>query len=149
MLPSISFTGNLVSDPEVRFITSGTAVARLRVAANERIKDDAGNWSDGSSIFLDVELWGNSAEHAAESLAKGDEVVVSGLLKLDAWTNDAGEKKTALRVTKASVGASIMRKSRPHANQPQFSGAPKKAEPVASPTRAQVGTWQGAPPANW
>jgi single-strand DNA-binding protein len=62
--------GNLVDDPELRFTNTGIAVANLRVAVTQRIQQD-GEWRDGDTSFLKVNVWRGQAEHLADSLSKG------------------------------------------------------------------------------
>ena len=79
-----TIVGNLVEDPELRFTSSGIAVANLRVAVTQRIQQD-GEWRDGDTSFLKVNVWRGQAEHLADSLAKGDRVMVTGRLRQRSW----------------------------------------------------------------
>jgi len=79
-----TIVGNLVEDPEVRFTSSGIAVANLRVAVTHRIQQD-GEWRDGDTSFLKVNVWRSQAEHLTDSLAKGDRVMVTGRLRQRSW----------------------------------------------------------------
>ena len=65
-----TIVGNLVEDPEVRFTNTGIAVANLRVAVTQRVQQD-GQWRDGDTSFLKVNVWRGQAENLAESLGKG------------------------------------------------------------------------------
>ena len=67
--------GNLVDDPEFRFTSNGIPVANLRVAVTQRVQD-GGTWRDGQTSFFRVNAWRESATHLAESLRKGDRVIV-------------------------------------------------------------------------
>jgi primosomal replication protein N len=71
-----TIVGNLVENPEVRFTNNGIAVANLRVAVTQRIQQD-GEWRDGDTSFK-VNVWRGQAEHLADSLSKGDRVIVTG-----------------------------------------------------------------------
>ena len=62
--------GNLVEDPEVRFTNNGIAVANLRVAVTQRVQQD-GEWRDGDTSFLKVNVWRGQAEHLADSPRQG------------------------------------------------------------------------------
>jgi single-strand DNA-binding protein len=74
-----------VYDPELRFTGNGIAVANLRVAVTQRIQQD-GEWRDGGDTsFLKVNVWRGQAEHLADSLAKGDRVMVTGQLRQRTW----------------------------------------------------------------
>jgi single-strand DNA-binding protein len=71
-----TIVGNLVDDPELRFTNTGIAVANLRVAVTQRVQQD-GEWRDGDTSFLKVNVWRSQAEHLADSLGKGDRVMVT------------------------------------------------------------------------
>ena len=79
-----TIVGNLVDDPELRFTSNGIAVANLRVAVTQRIQQD-GEWRDGDTSFLKVNVWRGQAEHLADSLSKGDRVMVTGRLRQRSW----------------------------------------------------------------
>lgn len=104
-LPHITMTGNLTADPELRFTQAGKPVVNFRIAATDRKKDEAGNWTDGDKVFISVVSWWN-AETIANSLKKGQSVTVLGTLKQrDYETN--GEKRTSYEVTADTVSAVI------------------------------------------
>jgi single-strand DNA-binding protein len=88
--------GNLTADPELRYIPSGTAVTELRMAVNDRRKTASGEWVE-ETTYVDVTLWGRTAEVATEYLNKGSSVLIEGRLKLDTWEKD-GKKNSKLRV---------------------------------------------------
>ena len=79
---TLTITGNLTGDPELRFTATGTAVVAFTVAASRRVYDQAtGQWQDGDTLFLRCSAWRELADHAAESLSKGIRVIVTGRLK--------------------------------------------------------------------
>src|SRR6478752_2780470 len=92
----VILVGNLTRDPELRYIPSGTAVSEIGLAVNDRIKR-GDQWVD-ETTFVDVTLWGRTAEIANEYLSKGSPVLIEGRLKLDRWEKD-GQKHSKLRVT--------------------------------------------------
>ncbi len=87
--------GNLTRDPELRYIPSGTAVSEIGLAVNDRVKKND-QWVD-EVTFVDVTLWGRTAEVANEYLSKGASILIEGRLKLDTWEKD-GQKRSKLRV---------------------------------------------------
>ncbi|MCG8449186.1 MAG: single-stranded DNA-binding protein [Pirellulales bacterium] len=87
--------GNLTRDPELRYIPSGTAVSDIGLAVNDRVKRND-QWVD-EATFVDITLWGRTAEVANEYLSKGSSVLIEGRLKLDRWEKD-GQKHSKLRV---------------------------------------------------
>jgi single-strand DNA-binding protein len=101
-----SIVGNLVEDPELRFTGNGTAVANLRVAVTQRIQQD-GTWRDGETSFFKVNVWRGQAENLADSLSKGDRVMVSGRLRQRSWETAEGEKRSVTELEADEVGASL------------------------------------------
>jgi single-strand DNA-binding protein len=93
----VVLVGNLTRDPELKHTQSGTAVAELGLAVNDRRKNASGEWVE-EATFLDVTLWARTAEVANEYLTKGSPVLIEGRLKLDQWENSEGEKRSKLRV---------------------------------------------------
>jgi single-strand DNA-binding protein len=91
----VVLVGNLTRDIELRYIPSGTAVAEIGLAVNDRVKK-GDQWVD-ETTFVDVTLWGRTAEVANQYLTKGSSVLIEGRLKLDSWEKD-GQKRSKLRV---------------------------------------------------
>jgi single-strand DNA-binding protein len=89
--------GNLTRDPELRYLTSGTAVSDVGLAVNDRRKNANGEWVE-ETTFVDVTVWGRQAETASEYLSKGSPVLVEGRLKLDSWESNDGQKRSKLKV---------------------------------------------------
>ena len=88
--------GNLTRDPELRYVPSGTAVTDIGLAVNDRRKSADGQLVEDTT-FVDVTLWGRTAEVAGEYLSKGSPVLIEGRLKLDQWEQD-GQKRSKLKV---------------------------------------------------
>ena len=99
--------GNCTRDPELKFTNSGASVASFGVAVNRRKKNDAGEWEDGDPSFFNITCWQSLADHVAESVTKGQRVIVCGRLEQRSWENDAGEKRTAIDVVADEVGPSL------------------------------------------
>jgi single-strand DNA-binding protein len=97
-----TIVGNLVDDPELRFTNTGIAVANLRVAVTQRIQQD-GEWRDGETSFFKVNVWRGQAEHLADSLAKGDRVMVTGRLRQRSWETPQGEKRSVAEIEFATA----------------------------------------------
>ena len=91
----VILVGNLTRDPELRYIPSGTAVSDIGLAVNDRVKR-GDQWVD-EATFVDITLWGRTAEIANEYLSKGSPVLIEGRLKLDRWEKD-GQKHSKLKV---------------------------------------------------
>jgi single-strand DNA-binding protein len=89
--------GNITRDFEVKYLQSGTAVTEIGLAVNDKYKNQSGEWVE-EVTFVDVTLWGRTAEVAGEYLAKGSPVLIEGRLKLHQWEKD-GQKHSKLRVS--------------------------------------------------
>jgi single-strand DNA-binding protein len=64
---------------------------------NDRRKGANGEWVD-ETTFVDVTLWGRTAEVASEYLTKGSPLLIEGRLKLDSWEAQDGQKRSKLKV---------------------------------------------------
>jgi single-strand DNA-binding protein len=90
--------GNLTRDPEVRYTPKGTAVAELGMAVNRVYTAENGEKRE-ETTFVDVTLWGRTAEIAGEYLKKGRPVFIEGRLQLDSWEDkQSGQKRSKLKV---------------------------------------------------
>ncbi|MGR3938439.1 single-stranded DNA-binding protein [Streptomyces sp. BRA346] len=105
---TVTVTGNLVADPEIRFTDAGTAVARFRVASTPRVYDrSAGRWTDGEPLFLTCTVWRGVAEHVCESLVRGMRVIVQGRLRQRTYTDTQGVRRTVFDLDADDVGLSL------------------------------------------
>lgn len=105
---TITVVGNLTADPELRFTSSGAAVANFTVASTPRSYDrQSGEWKDGEALFLRCALWRQVAENAAESLTRGMRVVVQGRLKQRSFETKDGEKRSVIELDVDEIGPSL------------------------------------------
>lgn len=90
--------GNVTRDPELKYTTKGTAICELGMAVNRSYKTDSGEKRE-EVTFVDVEVFGRTAEIAAEYLRKGRPVYIEGRLKLDTWDDkQTGQKRSKMKV---------------------------------------------------
>ena len=99
---TVTVSGNLTRDPELRNLPSGQAVCSLRIAHNDRVKDASGQWADRPAYF-DVTIWSGLGEWMGRNLHKGQKVVVSGRLKWREWDAADGGKRQAVDINADSV----------------------------------------------
>ncbi|MEM1225942.1 MAG: single-stranded DNA-binding protein [Planctomycetota bacterium] len=92
----VTLVGNLTRDVELKYLSSGTAVADLSLAVNERRKHGS-DWVDDVHYF-DCTAFARTAEVAGEYLNKGSSVLVSGRLRQERWEKD-GQKRSKVSVT--------------------------------------------------
>ncbi len=94
----VMLMGNLTRDPEIRYTPKGTAVAEIGLAINRYFSGE-NNERREETTFVDVTLWGRTAEIASEYLKKGRPVFIEGRLQLDTWEDkQSGQKRSKLRV---------------------------------------------------
>ncbi len=96
--------GNLTRDPEVRYTTGGTAVTDVSLAINRYRTDRNTKERIEETTFVDVTLWGRTAEIAGEYLSKGRPVLIEGRLQQDQWEDrETGQKRSKLKVVGESM----------------------------------------------
>ena len=94
----VMLMGNLTRDPEVRYTPKGTAVCEIGMAINRYFSGESGDKRE-ETTFVDVTLWGRTAEIAGEYLKKGRPVFIEGRLQLDTWDDKtSGQKRSKLKV---------------------------------------------------
>ena len=94
----VMLIGNLTRDPELSYLPSGMALAKMGLAVNRRFKDRNGEQKEDTA-FVDLEAWGKTAEFCSQYLKKGKRVYVEGRLKYDRWETSDGAKRSKLNVS--------------------------------------------------
>ena len=97
ILNDVKIIGNLVNDPEVRFTPKGTPVANLSLGINETYTVD--DEKRQITTFVDVQVWGPSAENFGKMVRKGQEILIEGALRQDRWEDkQTGQNRSKLYV---------------------------------------------------
>lgn len=112
--------GNLTDDPELRFTPSGAAVANFTVASNRRYTDRSGNQQE-ETTFMRVNCWRDMAENVAESLHKGDRIIVIGRIRVRSYEDQSGQTKWITEIEADEVAPSL-RWARASVNKSSGSG---------------------------
>ncbi|MFI5993143.1 single-stranded DNA-binding protein [Streptomyces sp. NPDC051362] len=121
----ITMSGNVVADPELRFTPSGAAVTNFRMASTPRTFDKQANeWKDGEPLFLSVAVWRQQAEHVAESVKRGDRVIVVGRLTQRQYEANDGSKRSAYEIQADEVAVSLLRATAAVTKAGQNNGTP-------------------------
>lgn len=97
MINNVVLAGRLTRDPELRYIATGTgtAVANFTIAvAREFTGKDGKNETD----FIDIQVFGKSAENCVNYIGKGSLVAVVGSIRIDTYQTKAGENRKAFKV---------------------------------------------------
>ncbi len=98
----VILAGNLTRDPELRYTSKGTAIAKIGLAINRTWKNEAGETKE-EVTFVDVDAFGRTAEVIGQYLKKGRPILVEGRLKLDQWDDkQSGQKRSRLGVVMES-----------------------------------------------
>jgi single-strand DNA-binding protein len=105
---SISLGGHRGGDPELRFTPNGVAVCDVRLATTPRRKVGE-EWQDKETLWFKLTCWRELGEHVAQSLKKGDRVVVQGTLLQETYERRDGSTGVNLVVDAAVVGADLKR----------------------------------------
>ena len=93
----VILAGRLTRDPELRHTPNNTPVCDMGLAITERFKAADGEWQE-RPVFVDITVWGRSAENCDKYLNKGRSVLVEGRLRYDSWEKE-GQKRSRLSVT--------------------------------------------------
>jgi single-strand DNA-binding protein len=89
----VILVGNLGKDPEVKYTSTGTPVAKFSLATNEGYKDKSGQWQDRTE-WHNVVAWQRLAEIVGEYVKKGSKVYIEGRLQTSSWDDkETGQKK--------------------------------------------------------
>jgi len=95
--------GNLTRDPELRYTPKGTAVAKLGLAVSRVWTNEAGEKKEDVT-FVDVDVFGRTAENVGQYMRKGRPILIEGRLKLDQWDDkQTGQKRSKLSVVAETV----------------------------------------------
>lgn len=95
-LNKVFLAGNLTRDVDLRYTSTGIAIASFGLAVNRKWKDKSGEQRD-DVCFVDINAFGRTAEVMGEYLKKGSPVFIEGRLQFSQWEKD-GQKRSALRV---------------------------------------------------
>ena len=129
----ITIVGHLGKDPEIRYMTDGTAVCHFSVATTEKRKDRSGEIQE-NTIWFRVSVWGKQADAANQYLSKGRQVYIEGRLSQQEYTDKDGNRRTSLEVRATDVqflgarGDEGAPSSAPSSSRPASSSAPSGSE---------------------
>ena len=133
----VILVGNLTRDPELRYTPKGTAVAKIGLAVNRVWKTDTGETKE-EVTFVDVDVFGRTAENVGQYMRKGSPILIEGRLRLDQWE----DKQTQQKRSKLGVVAETV----------QFLGSNRSNEGgeaprrPATPAKAAAGADEDIPP---
>lgn len=125
----VTIEGNLTGDPEHGTGESGTEYARFTVAVNDRrLNETTNRWEDAGTVFHRVVVFERQSRHVADSLRKGDSVIVAGDLRFGTYVDkESGQTRETRDIVADNVGASL-----------KFTGVDVERAPKASGPAADV-----------
>ena len=83
--------GNLTRDPESKTLASGTCIAKISLAVNRKWRSESGEQKE-EVTFVDVDMFGRTAENVSQYMRKGSSILVEGRLKQDRWEDKTDHK---------------------------------------------------------
>jgi single-strand DNA-binding protein len=127
----VILVGNLTRDPELRYTPKGTAIAKIGVAVNRVWTNEAGEKKE-EVTFVDVDVFGRTAENVGQYMRKGRPILIEGRLRLDQWDDkQTGQKKSRLGVVAETVQ---FLGSASGGGESSASEAPRRSAPPVAPS---------------
>jgi single-strand DNA-binding protein len=140
MSTTVTLTGTLGQDPELRFTQAGKAVVSLSMVTSKSVKGEDGKWQDTETTWWRVTAWDQMAENCAETLQKGDPVIVVGRTFMETFEDKSGVERQSLKVSAFNVGLDLKRRSASvlRDKQPVSVKAPVGDDPWAVPVQDDI-----------
>jgi len=139
-MTTLTITGNLTADPEIKFIPSGKGVTTFTVVSSKSVKQADGSWENTDTTFWTIKCWNKLAENCVETLRKGMSVIVVGSVVQEEWNDkNTGEKKTKIAVTAWNVGVDLKRHTADVVQITRSGAGDKEIDPWSAPA------WQNTP----
>jgi len=98
----VTLLGRLGADPELRYISSGTAICNFAIATSRSWKGKDDNWNE-KTTWHKVVAWGALGEKCHEWLVKGQQVYVEGRIETRSWEDKDGERRWITEVVAENV----------------------------------------------
>ena len=92
MYNRVILVGHLTRDVELKYTPNGTAIGQFGIATNRNYKDTSTGENKQEVMFIDVKVFGKSAETANQYLHKGSKVLIEGRLAFNQWVSQSGQK---------------------------------------------------------
>ena len=139
---SITISGNITREPEMRYTPSGVSKVTFGVAVNRSWRNQQTQEWEEQTSFFNVVAWRQLAENVSASLTKGSRVVVSGRLEQRSWETESGEKRSIVEVVADDVAPSLrfataevhkVERSGPGGGPGDGGGGGRRAAPAPAP----------------
>ena len=124
--------GRLTRDVELKYLQgNGTAVSQFTIAVD---REFSGKDGKKETDFIDIQVWGKSAENCSNYIGKGSLVGVQGSIRIDSYQNQAGETRKATRVNANRLQFLDMRNKSESSYKENHQGFEPNFEPSFAPT---------------
>ncbi|GAA8533597.1 single-stranded DNA-binding protein [Helicobacter pylori] len=120
MFNKVIMVGRLTRNVELKYLPSGSAAATIGLATSRRFKKQDGTLGE-EVCFIDVRLFGRTAEIANQYLSKGSSVLIEGRLTYESWMDQTGKKNSRHTITVDSLQFMDKKSDNPQANAMQDS----------------------------
>lgn len=108
MLNILTIVGNVTAKPQLRYTADGKPVANFSIAHNPRTFNKATReWENAETLFMPCTVWGDQAENVAQSVEKGERLLVTGQLKQETYTDNTGETRNSVKLVVEEVGKTL------------------------------------------
>jgi len=142
----VILVGNLTRDPELRYTPKGTAIAKIGLAVNRVWTNEAGEKKE-EVTFVDVDVFGRTAENVGQYMRKGRPILVEGRLRLDQWDDkQTGQKKSKLGVVAETVQFLGSSQGGGEGGAPSAPAVPRAARPAAAAPATAPDAGDSEPP---
>ena len=131
---TITVVGNITKEPELKFLGSGNAAVKFSIAVNKRRKGKDGEYEESTSFF-DVQAYGTLAENLANSVTKGNRIVVTGEIEQRSWDDkNTGDKRSKVEVVADEIAPSLRwATAQVTRNERRSDGGSPRPAPAAAP----------------
>ncbi len=138
----VILVGNLTRDPELRYTPKGMAIAKVGLAVNRNWTSETGEKRE-EVTFVEVDIFGRTAENVAQYMKKGRPILIEGRLRLDQWDDkQTGQKRSKLSV----VGEVVQFLGSPAGAGDSGAPSPRSAAPTAAPAPVAAEPAEAEPP---
>ncbi|EQD93753.1 single-stranded DNA-binding protein [Helicobacter pylori PZ5026] len=120
MFNKVIMVGRLTRNVELKYLPSGSAAATIGLATSRRFKKQDGTLGE-EVCFIDVRLFGRTAEIANQYLSKGSSVLIEGRLTYESWMDQTGKKNSRHTITADSLQFMDKKSDNPQTNAMQDS----------------------------
>ena len=142
----VILVGNLTRDPELRYTPKGMAIAKIGLAVNRVWTNEAGEKKE-EVTFVDVDVFGRTAENVGQYMRKGRPILIEGRLRLDQWDDkQTGQKKSKLGVVAETVQFLGSAQGGGEGGAPSAPAVPRATRPAAAAPAAAPDAGDSEPP---